>query len=119
MKLPLLLELTLHCPTMMWIGLCTAFSTIVLTSHVMVSAGQALMAVSCWVLVRPPNQRTVTSVITALGDPGLLFKDGGGLVFTACWAADVYEKDLGTRCTAPWIPGSCVSIPLPLFLFLL
>ena len=91
MKLPLLLELTLHHPAMMQIGLCTAFSTTVLTSYVMVSAGWALMAVSYWVLVRPPNQRTVTSVITALGVPSLLFEDRGGLEFAACWAADAHK----------------------------
>ena len=39
-------------------------------------------------------------------------------MFAACLAAVAYVKEPGTRLTAPWIPGTCGLVGVPLFPFL-
>ena len=48
----------------------------------------------------------MTSVDKAFGGPGLLGEGDGLLVLAGFWVTIAYEKELGTRCTAPGIPRS-------------
>ena len=96
-KLPLLRGLMLQRPARRCIGLAVALAIFSLTSRTIASAARFQICSSLCMSVRPPAQRTITSMIVG-GEVAFFLSGGGCGRLVAVVAAPAYEVGVGAAC---------------------